>query len=172
MIAEELQPLAVPIDSLMPHPENPRRGDRDRIRDSLWRFGQVRPILTLRAGAENKLPDGTIIAGHHVWMTAREEEWPEIAAVRVTMSDEQARAYMVADNRLSDIAGYDDRLLAQVLTDVRQEQEGLAGTGYTDEEVDALLRLVDPPALDPPEPPEPQMLTCPSCGHRFWKGGD
>lgn len=172
MIAEELQHLAVPIDSLLPHPENPRQGDVRQIGESLDRFGQVRPILALAATEDNRLPDGTIIAGHHVWYAAQAKGWDEVAVVRVKMSDAQARAYLVADNRLGDLGQYDDRALLRVLTDLQDEGlEQLTGTGYDSEQIDALRRLLDEeqPAPDPEEPGAGRK-ECPACGHVWYPG--
>ena len=43
-IADQLTPLAVPIDSLTPLPDNPRRGDVAAVAKSLERFGQRKPL--------------------------------------------------------------------------------------------------------------------------------
>lgn len=130
-VAPDLEPLLVPIAELAPHPRNPRRGNVDQIKRSLTRFGQVRAILAR--------PDGTIIAGNHTWQAARELGWTHIAAVRQDMSEEEARAYLLADNRLSDLGTYDDDQLAELLREVQADPIGFEGTGWDDGSLEALL---------------------------------
>lgn len=118
-----LRPLLRPVADLAPHPRNPRRGDVESIRASLARFGQQRPILAT--------PDGTIVAGNHTYRAALEEGWTEIAVVVSDLTDAEVDAYLVADNRLGDLGGYDDELLIDLLRGLRDDG-GLAGTGYDD----------------------------------------
>jgi hypothetical protein len=47
-----------------------------------------------------------------------------------------AEAYLIANNRTSEKGGWEERMLAEVLTDVRDaDQDLLAATGYTDEDL-------------------------------------
>jgi hypothetical protein len=125
----------VPIDSLTPSEKNPRRGNVEAIADSLNRFGQVRPILA-QAGTRR------IVAGHHTWRAAKDVlGWTEIDVVLREMSDAEANAYMVADNRLSDIGTNDDEALMQLLSELEESGE-LVGTGYTSDDVEDLRSLL------------------------------
>lgn len=143
--AEELRGLLVPIADLEPFPGNPRRGDVEQLRGSLQRFGQVLPAL-----ADPELAEGgrvRIVARHHLALAAAAEGWTHIAVVRHRFADEEeARAYLIADNRLGQLGGYDDAELAEHLRLLR-ELDALHGTGYTDTDVDdhlaALRRLTD-----------------------------
>ena len=58
MIPETLSALAVPIDSLTPYQDNPRRGDLEVIKESLAANGQYRPIVANRR-------TGEVLAGNH-----------------------------------------------------------------------------------------------------------
>jgi hypothetical protein len=60
---DALKRLLVPIESLLPHPLNPRRHDLAAIRASLRAFGQQRPVLVVPAG-RIAADHATIIAGH------------------------------------------------------------------------------------------------------------
>jgi ParB-like chromosome segregation protein Spo0J len=150
--ADELRPFLVPIDNLEPFPGNPRRGDVESVRSSLRRFGQVRPLLA----------DGArVVAGHHVRIAAAEEGWTHVAVIAHGFADEEeARAYLLADNRTHDLGiGYDDELLADHLR-ILAELDALEGTGYTTDDLDDLLaglrRQLDPPTPpDPADPPTP-----------------
>jgi hypothetical protein len=133
-ISTDLQDLVEPIEDLSPHEDNPRRGDIDRITRSLERFGQVRPIVCT--------DDGVIIAGNHTYLAAQNLGWPQIAAVRVTMTEDEAEAYLIADNHASDGATWDDENLVRVLEDLRSK-EMLEWTGFTHDDLDDLIAAID-----------------------------
>ena len=138
---EQLRPLLVPIGQLRPHPRNPRRSDDGEIAKSLRRFGQQRPVLAL--------PDGTLVAGHGTWRAAGAEGWQEIAAVRSDLTDQEVEAYLLADNRLSDLGLYDDEALAELLGSLPD----LDGTGNGAEDLEQLLAFLEPAAPTDPAGP-------------------
>lgn len=152
MIAPTLKRLAVKIDDLQPHPRNARRGDVSAILASLRRFGQVRPIVV-------QASTGYVVAGNHVLAAMREAGEPKVAAVRVELTDDDALAYLVADNRTAEVGGYDDPGLTAVLDELRSRGL-LDGTGFDDAEVEARLEalrdLASPPPDDDAEPPIPE----------------
>lgn len=147
--AEALRPFLVPIDSLEPFPGNPRLGDVARIRKSLQRFGQVKPLLV----------DGQrIVAHHHVRLAAIEEGYTHVAAIPNEFADEdEARAYMLADNRTSDLGTYDDEALVAHLRHL-DELDALDGTGYGRDDYDDILARVRK-ASDADPPPMPRSDT-------------
>lgn len=120
----------IPIGDLRPHPRNPRRGVVPEIQKSLQRFGQQRTILAL--------PDRTIVAGHHVWKAAQEEGWTHVAVDHSDLTDDEVEAYLLADNRLSDIGFYDDATLVDLLRPL-SDQNALDGTGYSARDVGSLI---------------------------------
>ena len=148
--APALEALLVPIDSLHPHPRNPRRGNVVEIEKSLVRFGQVRPVLALA--------DGTIVAGNHTWKAAKARGWTHIARVAHEFETEQdARDYLLADNRLPELGDYEREELIELLSEV-EEQDRWDGTGYRSDDLEQLRRLEEqdlepPPAPVPPAPP-------------------
>jgi len=97
-----------------PNPTNPRRHSKKQIRqiaNSIKTFGFNVPILVDR--------DGNVIAGHGRLLACQElgiTEVPTLCLDHLTAS--QIRAFMIADNRLTEIATWDDRLLAQQLKDL------------------------------------------------------
>jgi hypothetical protein len=141
-IATDLQQHTVPISELTPHPENARLGDVAAIKESLQRFSQVRPIVVQRS-------TGYVVAGNHTMKAAAELGWTEIAAVRIDLSDDEALAYLLADNRLGDKGTYDDAALAKALEKLMLAGQ-LAGTGYSPDDVDDLLSSMDAmPEVEP-----------------------
>ena len=142
----------VAISELRPYDRNPRRGDIDAIKASLRRHGQYKPLLGRRT-TDNKIE---ILAGNQTFRGMREEGYQEVSVYLIDVDDDLAKRIVVADNRTSDLGGYDSEELAALL----MELGDLAGTGY--EPVD-LGRLLDEISADhpldddevPPAPAEP-----------------
>lgn len=121
----------LPIESVIPHPDNPRVGDVEALAESLKRFGQVKPIV-VQASTRH------VIAGNHTRMAGQSLGWTEIAAVVLDVDDETAVAYLLADNRLSDRAKYDETKLYELL----EAQLDLDGTGYDLDYVESLADAI------------------------------
>jgi DNA modification methylase len=102
------------IDQLNPDPTNSWRHSKKQIgqiANSIETFGFNVPILIDR--------DGKVIAGHGRLFACRELGWTEVPTLRLDhLTPAQARAFMIADNRLTEIATWDDRLLAQQLKEL------------------------------------------------------
>ena len=122
---------SVAISSLTPYPTNPRRGDIDAIASSLTAHGQYRPIVVQ---ASTKF----VLAGNHTLKAAKKLGWKKIKAVLVEVDEDTAKKIVLADNRLTDLAGYNEPLLKSLL----QALPELDGTGFTQSEVETLDRLI------------------------------
>lgn len=154
----------VPLADLKVHPENPRQGDVGALTASLKRFGMYQPVVVQRS-------TNTVLAGNHRLIAAKQLGDETIPVVYVDVDDETARAILVADNRLSDLATYDDDRLAEVLRAVA-DGDGLDGTGYDTDDLDALLRDLATPFTPEEADGQPRLdektpVTCPECGHEF-----
>jgi ParB-like chromosome segregation protein Spo0J len=136
MIADDLLPLARPIDTLKPLEGNPRKGDVQAVMRSYDKFGQRKPIVALR--------DGTVIAGNHQLKAARELGWTEIAVVFVEDDEQTAHAFALADNRTSDLGAYDNEALAEMLQAVAIDPELLTATGFDEAFLEDLLMSLEP----------------------------
>jgi DNA modification methylase len=103
-----------PIDELKPDPANPRHHSKKQIRqigDSLKAFDFIVPVLIDR--------DDNIIAGHGrvlAGLAVGITEVPTLCLDHLTPA--QAHAFMITDNRLTEIATWDDRLLAHQLKEL------------------------------------------------------
>lgn len=105
-IAEDLRSLARPIGSVKPDPRNARKHPKrsiDALCRALERFGQRKPIV---------VRDGVVIAGNGTLEAAARLDWREIACVEFKGSDDEARAYAIADNRTAELSGWDKEILA------------------------------------------------------------
>jgi DNA modification methylase len=122
--------------SLTPRPSNPRTHSKkqiEQLKRSIQEFGFVRPVLL-----DDK--DG-IIAGHGSTLAAIELGMSDIPTVRVDhLSRAQIRAYVIADNKLAENAGWDRNLLALELQELSLSFKfDVSLTGFEMPEVDVLL---------------------------------
>ena len=101
----------LPTDRLKPDPSNARQHSKRQIRQiakSIEMFGFNVPVLIDAKG--------NVICGHGRLLAAERLGWTEIPAVRLEhLSEIQKKAFMIADNRLAEVAVWDDRLLAEQL---------------------------------------------------------
>lgn len=130
-IHESLQSLAMPMGSLVPLKDNPRRGDVDAIEASYKEFGQVKPIVV----ADNGDGRYVIIAGNHQYQAARRLGWDSIACTVLDGDEKRATAFAYADNRTADLGGYDEDLLVKMISEVGGEYSDLM-TGLGIDEFD------------------------------------
>jgi ParB-like chromosome segregation protein Spo0J len=121
---------SVAISSLEGYPTNPRRGDIDAIAQSLKAHGQYRPIVV-------QYGTNFILAGNHTYKAAKKLGWKKIKVTYIEVDEVAARKIVLADNRLTDLAGYNEPLLKSLL----QALPELDGTGFTASEVETLDRL-------------------------------
>lgn len=115
-----------PIESLKPYANNARTHSPAQIkqlRKSLQEFGFVSPVLITAAG--------DVIAGHGRIEAARAEGISEIPCVLVEhLTDDQRRAYILADNRLAEAAGWDEDLVSSELLALRDAGLCIELTGF------------------------------------------
>ncbi|WP_327744651.1 ParB N-terminal domain-containing protein [Streptomyces europaeiscabiei] len=144
-IPDSLADLAVPIGNLTAYHRNPRTGNLDSIKESLTVNGQYRALVVNRGKLTGR--PNEILAGNHTWAAASELGWDEIAVTYVDVDDDAAARIVIVDNRTSDLAGYDESLLADILA----ELPDLEGTGYDQDALDSLLDTLDVPSILPAE---------------------
>ncbi len=132
-----IQITYVSPDGLTPYPHNARTHSKKHIRqiaDSIRRFGWTNPILVDA--------DGGVIAGHGRLLAAQELGMKEVPVVPVTtMTEAEKRAYIIADNKLAENAGWDREILAlelQSLLDMEIDLD-ITLTGFDTAEIDILI---------------------------------
>jgi len=126
------QVASVALNTLESYPTNPRRGDVEAIAQSLKAHGQYRPIVV-------QYGTNFILAGNHTYKAAKKLGWKKIKITYVEVDEESARKIVLADNRLTDLATYNEPLLKSLLTALPE----LEGTGFTQSEVETLDRLMN-----------------------------
>lgn len=102
------------VSALKFDPNNARKhGEKNilAIKESLSRFGQRRAIVVF---------GDVVIAGNGTLEAARQLGWKEVSITRVPedWSEEEARAYALADNRTAELAEWDSKMLADTLADL------------------------------------------------------
>ena len=134
-----------PIDLLKPHPSNARTHSKQQIRQiakSIREFGFTNPVLLDK--------NGSIVAGHGRVAAAKLLGVPQIPTIRLeSLSPDQVRAYVLADNRLAEKAGWDKSILAIELQHFLTIDEfDITLTGFEVPEIDLLLSEVSEEAED------------------------
>lgn len=121
-----------PIDKLIPYARTHSDAQVAQIAASIAEFGFNSPILVdTNAG---------IIAGHGRLLAARKLGLAEVPVIILDhLSETQKRAYIIADNKLADLAGWNEELLAQEFAELEREGFDLGLTGFSDAELEALL---------------------------------
>jgi len=126
------------------HPER----NRAAIQASLKRFGQQKPIVIT--------PAGMVIAGNGTLEAARAIGWTEIDCVVSDLDGIERTAFGIADNRTSELAAWDDTVLTELLDHLKHEGFDLDDAGFTDAELDDMLKAEQEPAdIEEDEVPEP-----------------
>jgi DNA modification methylase len=124
-----------PLDRLIPYIRNPRTHSEAQIAQiaaSIVEFGFLNPILVDTSAG--------IIAGHGRLRAARKLQLPEVPVIVLDhLTESQKRAYVIADNRLAENAGWDDELLRLELAALDEENFNVHVTGFEDEDLARLL---------------------------------
>lgn len=116
---------------------NPRTHSRrqiEQIAASISRFGFTNPILVD--------DEGCLIAGHGRLAAARQLKLDRVPVIRRSdMSEAEIRAYVIADNRLAEKAGWDEALLSLEFSYLANLDEDfdLSVTGFELPEIDAFI---------------------------------
>lgn len=144
-------------NTLTTYHTNPRRGDVQAIADSLHTNGQYRPIVINR-GTHTGTPNEVLVGNHtlqaiqHLATQHPEDpRWDSVTTYVVDVDTDQAARIVLADNKTSDNANYDDDTLHALLSAVDHD---LDGTGYNYDDLDALEAIVNPT-----EPAEPEDVS-------------
>lgn len=143
----------VPLAEIKRAKNNPKDHDLGALQASLDRFGYVDPVLVDER-------TGRLVKGHgRLELLAKLEaqkaqpprgvqlndagEWL-VPVVRgwSSRNDQEAGAYLLADNRISELGGWHDDQLQQLLAEL-QSGEGLLGTGYDGDDLDDLIRTLE-----------------------------
>lgn len=152
MNTAQIEPVA--LATLAPNPRNPKRHANALIEESMTRFGMVEPVIvdqrtgflisghgrveTLRSmfDANEPAPEWITTDADGGWLVPAVTSWS-------SANDFEADAAIVSLNRTTEIGGWETQPLADILSGLLTEENGLAGVGYGADDLDVLLRALD-----------------------------
>jgi DNA modification methylase len=126
------------VQQLVPYPRNARTHSKRQIRqiaDSIGAFGFTNPVLVDRSG--------TIVAGHGRVEAAKLLGMKKVLTICLeSLNEDQIRAYILADNKLAEKAGWDNSILAIELQHLTSIDLGfdVSLTGFEIGEIDLILQ--------------------------------
>lgn len=199
----------VPLTDLAPTPGNPKKHEVERIIESIGTHGFVdQPIADERTGTilgghgrrealiemqirGERLPGGLLMDNDGGWLVPVQRGW-------ASRDDAEAKALNIKLNKIGADGGWRPRSLAAYLEDiVTADAELYDSLAITEDELDKLLRQVDPETLpgavnehqvpvlhvpdegsdgaggdglSPDDEGRARLATCPACGHAFTPG--
>lgn len=140
------------LANVHPYGKNPRRNEKavKAVAASLRQFGWQQPIVVDKAGV--------IIVGHTRYLAAQAEGMDKVPVlVAGNLSDDQVRAYRIADNKTNEIAEWDVGLLSEELKALSDlGWNNFDGLAFSTDEIDALL---SPLAAETFTPDRPTLAT-------------
>lgn len=148
------------VTDLKPWGDNPRDNEAavDHVVASIKRFGFGAPIVANT--------NGRIIAGHTRYQAALKLGLKSVPVRYLELDDAEAKALSLADNKLGEIAQWNEAKLSRILVELRSEKIELGGLGWDDAAITRLLSAtvseVSPGFSDPDEvleTPETESLT-------------
>nr|WP_281720889.1 DNA methyltransferase [Nitrosomonas nitrosa] len=140
----DLQVTWLPIAKLKPNPNNARTHNQHQIRkiaESIERFGWTNPLLVDEGNR--------VLCGHGRLAAAKLLGRGEVPVMAIRdLTEEQKRAYTLADNRLAELAGWDHELVASEIKDLIELDFDVSVIGFDAADIDLMLE-------DQHEAPEP-----------------
>ena len=154
-----MQIIQIKVNNLIPYENNPRNNDEatQYVAESIRNFGFKVPIIIDK--------NNIIVAGHTRLKAAMQLGIEEVPCIIVDdLTEEQVRAFRLADNKVGEISEWNYDLLQKELAeivDIDMQDLGFADVDgldfeqfFTDYE---------------PEPKQPKLVCCPHCGEMFEK---
>ena len=139
------------IDEITPYINNPRKNDPavDSVAASIKEFGFKVPVVLTS--------DNVIIAGHTRIKAAKKLKLKEIPCIIADdLTEEQIKAFRLADNKVSELAEWDDDLLKIELDDILDID--MSDFGFDlDFDTDEPAEIVEDEAPEPPEEPKAKI---------------
>jgi hypothetical protein len=157
----------VDINVLLPWEDNPRDNEHavDSVAESIKRFGFASPII---ARSENK----EVIAGHTRLLAAQKLGLDRVPVRFLDLDPVDARLLALADNKVGELADWDNLKLAELLKDIANDGGNIEGLGWNNDELQAIID--GPDDYSAPEDSELDVNdfsefahTCPRCSFEW-----
>jgi ParB-like chromosome segregation protein Spo0J len=164
----ELEVAYIATTDLIPYANNPRtHSDQQvsQVASSIKEFGFNNPILIDEHNG--------IIAGHGRLAAAQKLDLKLVPTITLAgLSEAQRKAYVIADNKLTENGGWDYDLLAVEIERLTELEIDVDLTGFDAEELQVITQNVDfEPASENEQGAldrlDPKWIHCPNCGSQF-----
>lgn len=149
------------VKNITPYPGNPRFNDGpavEKVIESIRAFGFRQPIVIDS--------DGVILAGHTRFKAALELGMPKVPVHVADLSDEEAKAYRIADNRTAEEAEWDVPGLADEISALMETGFDPSILGFDALEIDSILKCADGVEINSPGAAEAEWNGMPEYGNR------
>lgn len=122
----------VKLSEIFPYYDNPRDNTNavEPTKESIKRFGYVKPILVDKAGV--------IIAGHTRYVAAYQLGMEFVPVVYSDMDDEMAKKYRILDNKLAEKSSFDE---GQLLEELRNMEVPTDMQAFFFEDINQMLNF-------------------------------
>lgn len=143
------------ISEIKPYENNPRKNDDavEFVANSIREFGFKQPIVI-----DN---DGVIVAGHTRYKAAKKLKLNSVPCIVADdLTEEQIRAYRLADNKVAEASGWDFSLLDEELLNISDIDMKMFDFDDDDEDYDMEQLYQD----EEEKEKEKKLITCPHCG--------
>mgnify|MGYP003147223082 CR=1 FL=1 len=139
---------SIAIDKLIPYHNNPRKDQAvDKVASSINEYGFQQPIVVDK--------NMVVVVGHTRLMGAKKLGLKRVPTVIADLSETQAKAYRIADNRINEDSTWDMELLNLEIAGLSEVDFDLDLLGFDSSELDKLLVNDEEYLTDEDEVPEP-----------------
>lgn len=125
----------VAVSSLKPHPNNPREHTEDQVDlivSAIRKFGFAVPVLVDE--------DNMILSGHGRVQAAKKLKMRRVPVINVSnLTDEQKKAFLIADNKLTERGGWNDEALGSLVVELHSSGFDLGVLGLDPPQVHGYL---------------------------------
>ncbi len=130
------------IEKVIPYQNNPRKNQSiEKVSRSIKDFGFQQPIVVDK--------QMVVIVGHTRLLGAKKLGLKQVPVVIADLSDKKAKAYRIADNRVNEDSGWDNKLLQDELNALLDFDIDLNITGFSNDELDSLFAKEEVDFTDP-----------------------
>lgn len=150
-----MQIIEKDINSLIEYDNNPRNNEPavDKVMASIKEFGFKVPIIVDK--------NNIIVAGHTRLKAAKQLSFEKVPCIVADdLTEEQVKAFRLADNKVSEFAEWDFDALEEELSNIEFDMSAFGFGGAKIDWAD-----VEDLTTDNYEEPEKEYLQCPHCNH-------
>ena len=150
----------VSIDKVIPYHNNPRKNQAiDKVASSINEYGFQQPIVVDA--------NMVVIVGHTRLLASQKLGFKKVPVFIADLSEAKAKAYRIADNRLSEDSDWDYDFLNIEMHMLNEENFDLSQLGFTTEELNNLLNdenNFEPSDIDDQADIDTPAERCEACG--------